>query len=73
MTAGRSDIEYVPQHVKRHAPAPAVTCTDRGGALVDAHDHAGDAAAIAIFEGDRIAALELSRLRPVLIGLGGGS
>jgi hypothetical protein len=49
----------VSEHVERHAPRSTGggASADRGGALVDAHDHASDASAIAIIERDGVTAL----------------
>ena len=56
------EVEHVPQHVERHLPGPAVTGADWCGALVDAHDHAGDAMAAAIIERDGVTTLDLAPL-----------
>ena len=50
------------QHVERHAPLAAVASTDGRCSLVDAHDHTGDVAAVAVLERHVVALLEPSCL-----------
>jgi hypothetical protein len=49
--------------VDRYAPRSAVggAGADRGGALVDPHDHAGETSAVTIIERDAVTALEPAR------------
>ena len=49
-----SNVEHVPQHLKRYTPGPAVASAERRGALVDSNDHTCKGTAVAILERDGI-------------------